>query len=447
MNEAICAIATAYGTAAISVIRTSGYNCIDLVNHVFKGSNLNQAKRNTIHYGYIMDGKNIVDEVMVSIFKAPKSFTAEDSVEISCHGGIYSTNRVLEVLLKNGFQLALPGEFTKRAFLNKRIDLTQAEAVMDIISASNETALKSATNSLRLSTKRLVEEIRGRLLSLIASIEVNIDYPEYEDAEIITANILIPKLKTEISFMDQILEQSKISRIAIHGITTAIVGKPNVGKSSILNLLLDEDRAIVSDIEGTTRDTIEGQLSFGGITLKLVDTAGIRHSLDKVEQLGIQKSKELIEKSELIILVIDNSEPLTEVDYELLELTKDKKRIIVANKEDLNQKSNFDLDCVLISAKNKQGIHKLEKKLLEITRVNEFNVENQNYFSNARHIAKLELAKKSLNVALEAAIHFEMVDMIEIDIKEAWSILGEITGDTSPDLLINELFSKFCLGK
>lgn len=447
MEDAICAIATPYGNAAISIIRCSGKDCINLTNKVFKGTNLNNVQSHTINYGYVVDKNDIIDEVMISVFKAPKSFTTEDSVEINCHGGIFCTNKVLEVLLKNGFRLAEPGEFSKRAFLNKRIDLTQAEAIMDIISAKNMTALKSANQSLRSQTTRLVNKIREKLLNLIASIEVNIDYPEYDDAITMTNEIIIPLLEKMINEIDVILAHSQISKIAIHGIKTAIVGRPNVGKSSILNILLDEDKAIVSNIAGTTRDTIEAELNLGGVTLQLVDTAGIRDSLDQIEQIGIERSKKAIKQAELIILVLDNSEELTKIDYELLDLTKDKKRIIVVNKQDLESKIDFNSEYIGISAIKQDGLHDLEKKLIEITKINEFNLDDQNYLSNARHIAKMEEAKQCLKTALESAYSHELVDMIEIDIKNCWQLLGEITGDSAPDLLLNELFSKFCLGK
>ncbi len=445
-NEAICAIATAYGQAAISVIRTSGSDCISLVNKIFKGKDLNTVDANTINYGYILDNDQIVDEVLVSIFKSPRSFTGENSCEISCHGGIFNTNKVLQTLVKNGFRLAEPGEFSKRAFLNGRIDLTQSEAIMDIIAADNDNALNSAINSLRNSTKKLVMNLRNDILQLLSQIEVNIDYPEYDDAITVTNNYLLPMINKNITYIEEVLKNSQISSIVLHGITTALIGRPNVGKSSLLNVLLEEDKAIVTEIPGTTRDTIEGRLRIGDVTLKLIDTAGIRDTFDYVEQIGVQKSKELVDKADLVILVIDSSEELTDTDKELLEMTKDKKRIIVANKADKILK-NLDLDVIYISAKNKDGIHLLENKLLEITKVNEFNKIDQNYLSNVRHIKHLNDA---LNYLLEAKNACEMlyeVDIIQIDLKNAWDSLGLITGQTYANELIDELFSKFCLGK
>lgn len=445
-NDSICAIATPYGTGAISIIRTSGENSIELVNSIFKGKDLTKVSANTINYGYIVYNGEIVDEVMVSVFHGPKSFTAENSCEISCHGGVFNTNKVLEALLSIGFRLAQPGEFSKRAFLNGRIDLTQSEAIMDIISADNNIALKSAMNSLRKSTRELVNSLREKILNIIAQIEVNIDYPEYDDAIVMTNDIILPLLDDTIDKMNDVLNHSYISKMAIHGIKTAIIGRPNVGKSSLLNMLLDEEKAIVTSVAGTTRDLVEGRLSLGNVTLNLIDTAGIRESSDIVEKIGIEKSKKLIEEAELILLVLDSSMDLTDIDYELLELTKDKRRIIIANKSDLEDKLKLD-NAIYISAKNNEGMALLEKKIMELTKLNEFNVNDQNYLSNVRHIALLKKTLSSLYQAREACMSMMEVDMIEIDIKEAWLTLGEITGETNPDQLINELFSKFCLGK
>lgn len=445
-NEAICAIATPYGVGAISLIRCSGNETISLVNKVFKGKDLTSVKANTINYGYIIDDGEIIDEVMVSVFKAPKSFSGEDSCEISCHGGIFNTNKVLETLLKNGFRLAEPGEFSKRAFLNGKMDLTQSEAIMDIISSSNMNALRSSINSLRSSTHNLVVDLRGDILDILAKIEVNIDYPEYDDAIVMTNEIILPMLNKVIDKIKVIIDKSRISRMAVHGIKTAIVGRPNVGKSSLLNMLLDEDKAIVTNVEGTTRDLIEAGLTLGNVTINLVDTAGIRKTEDSVEQIGIERSKKAIADAELILLVLDSSKDLTKEDYELLDLTKDKKRIVIANKKDLSNRVEIK-DAIYISALNKEGLLELEDKIIEETKINEFNPLDMNYTSNARHIAlirkaleNLEEAKKACNMGLE-------VDMIEIDIKQAWLTLGEIIGEGNPDELINELFSKFCLGK
>ena len=446
-DDSICAIATAYGVGSISVIRCSGQDCLALADSVFKGRSLIKAKPNTIKYGYIMDGDDIVDEVLVSVFHGPHSFTGENSCEISCHGGIYNTNRVLEVLLKNGFRLAEPGEFSKRAFLNGRIDLTQAESIMDIISSSNEVALKAGIRSLRKGTSNMISQMQEELLSLIASIEVNIDYPEYDDAVVMTDEIILPVLNQMITKMENILEHSKIGVMAVHGIKTAIIGRPNVGKSSLLNMLLDEDKAIVTDIAGTTRDVIEGSLTIGNVTLKLVDTAGIRKATDEVERIGIERSKAALYEAELVLLVLDGTSKLTDEDRELLELTKNKSRLIVVNKSDLSKQIDLNEDYISISAKNHIGINELEQRLLDITKLKDFNVNDNNYLSNTRHIAKVNEALASLRSAKEACLAHIEVDMIEIDIKNAWTLLGDIIGRNSSDLLLNELFSKFCLGK
>lgn len=446
-NEPICAIATPYGVGAISIIRCSGDNTHTLVNKIFKGKDLTKVKANTINYGYIIDDGNIIDEVMVSVFKAPHCFTGEESIEINCHGGIYNTNRVLECLLSHGFRLAEPGEFSKRAFLNGRIDLTQSEAIMDIISSSNDLALRASVNSLRKSTNKLVVNMREHLVDLISKIEVNIDYPEYDDAIVMTDEIAIPMLKDLISECNTVLENSKIAISAIHGIKTAIIGKPNVGKSSLLNRLLEEDKAIVTDIAGTTRDIIEGSLNIGGVTLKLIDTAGIRKSSDLVEQIGIERSKKALNEAELVLLILDSSNSLDDQDKELLELTKDKKRIIIYNKSDIDSNINKLDGSITISAKTGEGIEELEHKLIEITKINEFNVNDSNYLNNARHVAKMREALNSLNQALDGCINHVDIDMIELDVKAAWYSLGEIIGDTDSDTLITELFSRFCLGK
>ena len=447
MYDDICAIATPYGVGAISIIRCSGENSIKLVNSVFKGKNLCEVSANTINYGYIVDNSDIVDEVMVSVFHAPHSFTSENSCEISCHGGIYNTNRVLEVLLSNGFRLAEPGEFSKRAFLNGRIDLTEAEAIMDIISSSNAVALKSAINSLRSGTKNLVDSLREELFSIIGQIEVNIDYPEYYDVEVMTNEIILPPLLKMIERLKDIIRHSNISKMAIHGIKTAIIGRPNVGKSSILNMLLDEDKAIVTDIEGTTRDLVEGKLSLGNVTLDLIDTAGIREKFqDAVEQIGIEKSKKLIEEAELILLVLDSSADLTDIDKLLLDMTSDKKRIIIANKSDKENKINIS-DALYVSTKLKSGLYDLEERIMDICKLNEFNVTDQNYTSNVRHIALLKKALESLEHAKESCKNLMGVDIVEIDLREAWDTMAEITGENNPSELLDKMFKKFCLGK
>ena len=446
MVDNICAIATPYGVGAISIIRCSGPEAIILVNKIFKGKDLCSVPSHTIHHGYIMDNGEIVDDVLCNVYIAPRSFDGENMVEINCHGGVYVTNLVLQTLLKNGFRLAERGEFSKRAFLNKKLDLTQAESIMDVISSTNKLALKGSQSSLRKSTYKLINKFRDKLLDIIAKIEVNIDYPEYDDAIVVTNEYLEPVISEMIVDMKEILKNSEISTIAIHGIKTCIVGKPNVGKSSLLNTLLDEEKAIVSSVAGTTRDMVEGSINLGNVTLHLIDTAGIHESTDLVESIGIQRSAKAIEDADLIFLVLDSSEELSNEDHELLKLTENKKRIIIANKIDLEPKWNI-ADAIYISAKNKEGLKELEERILEITNINTFESLNGNYLNNTRQIDLMRKAYESLNSAKESCDLNNDVDLIEIDIRNAFDYLGEITGEASPDELITALFTKFCLGK
>lgn len=446
MVENICAIATPYGVGAISIIRCSGPNAIDLVNNIFKGKDLTQVASHTINYGHIIDNGNIVDEVLCNVYRAPHSFDGENMVEINCHGGIFVTNQVLKTLLNNGFRLAENGEFSKRAFLNKKLDLTEAESIMDIISSQNEIALSSSLKSLRSQTYNLIKDFREEILDMLAKIEVNIDYPEYEDSVTVTNDYLEPRLKDMIDHMNVILENSKVSTIAIHGIKTAIVGKPNVGKSSLLNLLLDENRAIVSNVAGTTRDTVEADLNIGNVTLHLIDTAGIHDSTDVVEEIGIKRSEEAIEKADLVLLVLDSSNELDSNDLKLLDLTKNKKRIIIANKSDLKLKIDLK-DALYVSTFDKSTIDVLSKKIKEVTSIENLSKFNGNYLNNIRQVNLMEKSKKSLEQAYNACINGIDVDLIELDIKDAFDNLGEITGESYPEELITALFTKFCLGK
>ncbi len=444
--DTICAISTAYGTAGISVIRVSGDEAIEKVNKIFKGPNLTKAKSHTLHYGFIL-GKNeeYIDEVMVAILRSPRSFTTEDMVEISTHGGILVTNKVLKRLLEVGIRLARPGEFTERAFVHGRIDLAESEAVMDLISAKNENALKLAMQGLRGNVSKLIDDLREELLNIIAHIEVNIDYPEYDDTVIMTNEIIKPRIEAFAKRLDEILYDANKGRLIREGVNTAIIGKPNVGKSSLLNALLKEDRAIVTDVAGTTRDTIEASLNLGGITLNLIDTAGIRTTLDKVEKIGISRSKKAIEEAELVILVLDLSEELTKEDEQLLELTKDKMRILVGNKKDLGKKLDIK-DIIPLSVLNNEGLEVLEKSILDKLKLTEINTDF-NYISNVRHIQKIEEAKELLLDVINSIELGLPIDMVEINIKKAWEILGSIVGKYHPEDLIDELFRKFCLGK
>ena len=446
MLENICAIATPYGVGAISIVRASGPDAITLVNNVFKGKDLTKVNGYTINYGYIINHGEIVDEVLCNVYKAPDAFDGEHMVEINCHGGILVTNKVLETLLENGFRLAENGEFSKRAFLNGKMDLTSAESIMDIISASNDIALKSSLSSLRSSTRNLIKHFRDNILNLMAQIEVNIDYPEYEDSVDVTHPYMKPIVDNMVKEMEEILENSKISTLAIHGIKTAIIGKPNVGKSSLLNMLLEEDKAIVSNVAGTTRDTVEGELLIGNITLHLIDTAGIRESDDLVESIGIKRSEKAINEADLILLVLDQSKVLDDIDQELLALTKNKNRIIIANKSDLEPKWRDDL-AISISALKNEGMNILINKIKEVTNINSIKTMDNRYLNNVRQV---DLMKKAYNSLLDAKRGIDNlidISLIEIDINNCFEALGEITGESYPEELITALFTKFCLGK
>lgn len=449
MFDTIAAISTAFGKGALSIVRMSGSEAIEIANKVFKGKNLLKVPTHTVHYGHIVDKGEVIDEVLVSVFRAPKTFTREDVVEISCHGGIFVSNKILELLLLSGARLAEPGEFTKRAYLNGRIDLTQAEAVSDIIEAKTKSSLKLANKGLRGDIRELIERFRSRVLTCIARIEVNIDYPEYEDEQLINNEVIVPIISDLLIEIDDIIEKSETSLIIKEGIKTAIIGKPNVGKSSLLNSLLREEKAIVTNIAGTTRDVVEGMVSVGGVILNLIDTAGIRETSDIVERIGVEKTKAVINDAQLIILVFDYSEVLDKQDLELLELTKDKPRIIVVNKQDLNKTIDLSAftDYILISTFNKKDIEKLEQKIKEVTNISNITDIDSTYLGNARQIAKLKEAKKYLETALASAKSNQVIDMVNIDLTLAWKTLGEIIGEENPDALLDELFSKFCLGK
>ena len=446
MVDNICAIATPYGVGAIAIIRCSGPEAIELVSKVFDGKNLAKCKSHTVHYGHIIENGEAVDEVLCSVFKGPNSFDGEDIVEISTHGGVYVTNRVLGVLLDNGFRLAERGEFSKRAFLNHRLDLTEAESIMDIISSENDIALKSSLGSLRHQTRNLIRTFRDKILDILAKIEVNIDYPEYEDSVDVTHEYLSPLIDDMLIDMKKILDNSEVSTIAIHGINTAIVGKPNVGKSSLLNMMLDENKAIVSDIPGTTRDLVEGRLTVRNVTLNLIDTAGIHETDDYVESIGIERSRNAINKADLVLMVLDASNELDDIDKELLKLTENKKRIIILNKSDLKQKIEI-ADAISVSAIRSEGMDLLSDKILEITSINSLKNMDGNYLNNNRQVALMKKAYKSLEAAKASCEMLTDVSLIEIDIKDAFDALGEITGESYPDELITALFTKFCLGK
>lgn len=447
-GDTIVAISTAFGQGAISIVRLSGDDAIEIVQKSFKGPQLAKVPSHTIHYGHIVQHGNHIDEVMISVFRAPRSFTTEDIVEINCHGGVFVANKILELMLTNGARSATPGEFTERAFLNGRIDLTQAEAVMDVIEAKSNMSLQLANKGLDGVIYKLITDLRSELLNIIATIEVNIDYPEYDDVEVLSNEVLKPSIIQLTGKIEQIIEKSHYGKIIKEGIKTAIIGRPNVGKSSILNALLREDKAIVTEIQGTTRDIIEGNVNIGGIILNLIDTAGIRESSDIVERIGIDRAKSAINEAELILFVLDNNKPLTKDDEALLDLTNMKKRIVIINKTDLDKELTHTFEnSVAISALHKTGIDDLETMIRNMFLAGEMNITDQTYISNARHIAKLEDTKKSLDDSIQSILGSMPVDMVEIDLKNAWLLLGDIIGDTSSTSLLDELFSKFCLGK
>jgi len=450
MDDTICAISTALGTGAISIIRVSGNESLSIVNKIFKNKDLTKVNSHTIHYGKIYDEKEEIDEVLISVMKAPKTFTKEDIIEINCHGGIAPTRKILEILIKYGCRLAEPGEFTKRAFLNGRIDLVEAEGIMNLISSKTEVSRKISINQLGGNVSKKIRELRQKIVELLANIAVNIDYPEYEDTEEVTNQVLEKKLidiKEEISKIIKISENSKIVN---EGIKVGIIGRPNVGKSSLLNALLEEEKAIVTDIAGTTRDIVEGIIQIDGLILNILDTAGIRETHDAVEKIGVEKSLDIINKSDLILLVLNNNEKITDYDEYLLEKIKNKKSLIIINKIDLENKiklDNIKIPTISISAKNNIGIEELKEKIKKLFYAGEIESQDMNYVLNSRGIGLLNSSLEKIDNAFKAIDENMPVDIIEIEIKNAWEILGEIIGETYTDELIDELFSQFCLGK
>jgi tRNA modification GTPase len=446
--DTIVGISTKLGESAVSVVRISGEDSISIADKIFRGKDLKSVQSHSTHYGTIVDGDEMIDEVMVTIFLNPRSFTTEDTVEITCHGGYLIANEIVKLLLINGARLATNGEFTRRAYLNGRIDLTKAESIMDMISAKTRTQLQVATFALKGDIFSLVKDLQDDLLNIIAQIEVNIDYPEYDDAIVITKEIIKPKIEELLAKINTTIKHSSTGKIIREGIKTVIIGRPNVGKSSLLNSLLKEDKAIVTEISGTTRDLIEAELNLSGIILKLIDTAGIRETEDIVEKIGIEKTKKAIEEAALVLLVLDQSQSLTILDKELLDLTKSKPRILIGNKMDLGKIIDIQGESIIpISAKDKVGLELIENEVKKLF-IDESLIDNhETILSNTRHISKLEETKKNLDDALQATLELLPVDMIEIDLKNAWHNLGEITGDIASDTLIQTLFSKFCLGK
>ncbi len=431
MEDTIAALSTTLGVGAIAIIRVSGNDATRIVNKIFKGRDLSKVDSHTINYGHIVDGDDIVDEVLVSVMRAPKTFTREDIVEINTHGGIAITNKILEMLLINGCRLANPGEFTKRAFLNGRIDLIEAEGVMDLINAKTEKSRKLAMNQVNGEVSKLIKSLRQKIIELLANIEVNIDYPEYEDIEEINNDILMPNLIEIKSELSGILKKSLDSKIIKNGIKTVIIGSPNVGKSSILNRLLNEDKAIVTSIAGTTRDIVEGSITLDGIPLDIIDTAGIRKTDDVVESIGVNKSLNLISSADLVLFVLNNNE------------------VVIVNKTDLPDKLDMSMinNYVRISVKDDIGIDSLRNKIKEMFNLEKFENSDLTYLSSARSISLLKKSLESIDSSIEAIKASMPIDITEIDLKQAWTSLGSIIGETYSDELIDQLFSQFCLGK
>lgn len=449
-NDTIAAIATSMGRSAVNIIKISGPESISIVSKIFT-KDLSKLEPNTINYGFIKEDNELIDEVLVSLFTSPNSQTGEDIVEINTHGGISVTNKVLELVLSNGARLAEPGEFLKRAFLNGKKDLIEAEAISDLINAKTEEARKMSLKGLSGELSKKIKTLRNKILNIIANIEVNIDYPEYEDAIIYTNELLKTNINEIQSDLEKLVKESEKGTLLNNGINVGIVGKPNVGKSSLLNLLINEDKAIVTDIEGTTRDIVEGNITINGVTLNLIDTAGIRETNNVVEKLGVEKSKDIINKSDLIIALFDISRPFTLEDEAILSSIKAKKSIIILNKTDLPTKIDLNkftsYNVIKTSVKEDIGKDELLNMIKELFSLNEIETGDFTYLSNARQIS---LIKESLKLCLEIKYQNEQntpVDLIQIDLQNLWEKLGEITGDAYKDELLDEIFSKFCLGK
>lgn len=449
-NDTIVAIATSMGRSAVNIIKISGPESISIVSKIFT-KDLSKLEPNTINYGFIKEGNELIDEVLVSLFTSPNSQTGEDIVEINTHGGISVTNKVLELVLSNGARLAEPGEFLKRAFLNGKKDLIEAEAISDLINAKTEEARKMSLKGLSGELSKKIKTLRNKILNIIANIEVNIDYPEYEDAIIYTNELLKTNINEIQSDLEKLVKESEKGTLLNNGINVGIVGKPNVGKSSLLNLLINEDKAIVTDIEGTTRDIVEGNITINGVTLNLIDTAGIRETNNVVEKLGVEKSKDIINKSDLIIALFDISRPFTLEDEAILSSIKAKKSIIILNKTDLPTKIDLNkftsYNVIKTSVKEDIGKDELLNMIKELFSLNEIETGDFTYLSNARQIS---LIKEALKLCLEIKYQNEQntpVDLIQIDLQNLWEKLGEITGDAYKDELLDEIFSKFCLGK
>ena len=452
--DTITAISTPLGEGAIGIVRLSGTDAVAIANKVFKGKNLETVASHTINYGHIVENDETIDEVMVSVMRAPKTFTREDVVEINTHGGVAVTNEILQLLIRSGARMAEPGEFTKRAFLNGRVDLTQAEAVMDLIRAKTDKAMAVAVSQLDGSLKDLINNTRQEILNTLAQVEVNIDYPEYDDVEEVTTNLVREKTQEFQALLENLLATAKRGKILREGLSTAIIGRPNVGKSSLLNNLLREEKAIVTDIEGTTRDVIEEYVNIKGVPLKLIDTAGIRDTDDVVEKIGVKKAMEHANEADLIIYVVDSSVVLDDNDYDIINFIKDKKAIILLNKSDLASKVSaddikklVDKTVISVSAKESLGIDELSDTIKDMFFDGEVSFNDEIYITNIRHKKLLSDAKESLKLVMNSIDDDMPEDFYSIDLMSAYESLGLIIGESVEDDLMDEIFSKFCMGK
>lgn len=451
MDNTIVAIATSLLPSAIAIIRVNGNEAIRIVNSIFKGDNLLKAKTHTIHYGYIKDNKEIIDEVLIMLMKAPKTYTREDMVEINCHGGIVTIQKIMELLLKKGAILAEPGEFTKRAFLNGRINLLEAESVNDLITAKTKASQKMALNNVKGILTKKIRNIREKLITIISHIEVNIDYPEYVDEEIITKKMLNDFLNEIKKDLQKLILDSQNGRLIKEGINIAIIGRPNVGKSSILNALIDEEKAIVTNIPGTTRDIVEGSISLNGVKFNFFDTAGIRDTKNAIEKIGVIKSKKQADIANLVLIVLNNNEKITKEELELIKSYPQDREIIFINKTDLKEKISLtslkDYPIIRGNTKKVNGLDELKNKIIEIFNLKEIVTNEMSYLSNIRQIDLVNKANNCIISAHDAFKNNVPVDIIEIDLRKAWDLLGELIGENYTDELIDNIFSKFCLGK
>ncbi|HAR4826054.1 TPA: tRNA uridine-5-carboxymethylaminomethyl(34) synthesis GTPase MnmE [Staphylococcus aureus] len=456
--DTITSISTPMGEGAIGIVRLSGPQAVEIADKLYKGKHLlNDVPSHTINYGHIIDpeSKEVVEEVMVSVLRAPKTFTREDIIEINCHGGILTINRVLELTMTYGARMAEPGEFTKRAFLNGRIDLSQAEAVMDFIRSKTDRASKVAMNQIEGRLSDLIKKQRQSILEILAQVEVNIDYPEYDDVEDATTEFLLEQSKEIKQEINRLLDTGAQGKIMREGLSTVIVGKPNVGKSSMLNNLIQDNKAIVTEVAGTTRDVLEEYVNVRGVPLRLVDTAGIRETEDIVEKIGVERSRKALSQADLILFVLNNNEALTQEDYTLYEVVKNEDVIVIVNKMDLEQNIDInevkdmigDAPLIQTSMLKQEGIDELEIQIRDLFFGGEVQNQDMTYVSNSRHISLLKQARQTIQDAIDAAESGVPMDMVQIDLTRTWEILGEIIGETASDELIDQLFSQFCLGK